>query len=378
MRIAIEIDYSSIGIRGSHHLLRHVLQQFASFKDDNEYLLFGYSWRDPQEMAGQYEIPQDPRFQYLLKRWPQSLVQGAEWGWGLPFLETYLGCKGVDVFHCFRTPRWGWGAPVLTVADVWPVIKPEWTTPETRSIWEKVTLPSIRRARHIVTYCESTYNNLIQDVGIPKEKVSITPLAVDPEVFYPIEDADRRASLRKRYNLPEQFFLMVGPLDTLTNFGTVVKALKMWKAQGGCPPIAYASPIGDYVRSKQAVAEKEGVGDMIQWLGRVAHEDLAVLYSSAAALIYPGELQGAELPPFEAMACGCPVISSLRDNLKDSGILIDHSKPEELFAGMEKVLSSETVRRELKTQGLKRVKPFTWENTARATLRAYAAAVKNV
>ena len=75
------------------------------------------------------------------------------------------------------------------------------------------------------------------------------------------------------------------------------------------------------------------------------------------------------------MACGCPVItsniSSMPEVVDDAGILIDPYNLDEMTEQMERLLLDEGLREKLKVKGLERAKQFTWEKTARETLKVY-------
>jgi glycosyltransferase involved in cell wall biosynthesis len=110
----------------------------------------------------------------------------------------------------------------------------------------------------------------------------------------------------------------------------------------------------------------------IRILGNVTQKDLIGLYSGAKALVYPSLYEGFGLPILEAFACGCPVvtsnISSMAEVAGDAAALVDPDSVESIGEGIEKVLRGPKSYIE---KGLKRVKDFSWEKTARMTLEVY-------
>lgn len=90
--------------------------------------------------------------------------------------------------------------------------------------------------------------------------------------------------------------------------------------------------------------------DRVLFINYVPQEDLPYLYSAARCLVYPSLYEGFGLPPLEAMACGCPVItsntSSLPEVVGDAGVMINPHSIEEIAKAIDMVLSNENLRKE--------------------------------
>jgi glycosyltransferase involved in cell wall biosynthesis len=94
---------------------------------------------------------------------------------------------------------------------------------------------------------------------------------------------------------------------------------------------------------------------------------LAKIYSSADIFAFPSHIEGFGLPPLEAMACGCPVVTTdclgTRDYVKDgvNAIEVSVQDPEEMASSLIKLLNDKTLREKLSENGLKTAKMFTWD-----------------
>jgi len=84
------------------------------------------------------------------------------------------------------------------------------------------------------------------------------------------------------------------------------------------------------------------------------------------------------LPVLEAMASGVPVLtsntSSLREIAENAAMLVDPLSVRDIFEGLQRLLTDEGLRNDLRQQGLERARKFSWRKTAEETLRVYGSA----
>jgi glycosyltransferase involved in cell wall biosynthesis len=122
-------------------------------------------------------------------------------------------------------------------------------------------------------------------------------------------------------------------------------------------------------------AGRLGIERDLQFVEYVSDQELAVLYSNALALVFPSLYEGFGLPIVEAMACGCPVItsnvSSMPEIAGSAALLVDPHDTTALVEAIRWVILDPTHRARLRAQGLLRAQDFSWDKTAEATFALY-------
>ncbi|HCC6185453.1 TPA: glycosyltransferase family 4 protein, partial [Klebsiella pneumoniae] len=107
--------------------------------------------------------------------------------------------------------------------------------------------------------------------------------------------------------------------------------------------------------------------ERIRFMGRVSDEKLINLYQNATAFIFPSFYEGFGIPPLEAQACGCPVLSSdrasMKEILKDSVLYFDPQSADDISNSIFQIIDSSELRRDLIRKGSVNVARFSWEQS---------------
>jgi glycosyltransferase involved in cell wall biosynthesis len=110
----------------------------------------------------------------------------------------------------------------------------------------------------------------------------------------------------------------------------------------------------------------------VRWLGELSDAELVEQYRGALCLVYPSLYEGFGIPVLEAMASGTPVVTSMGGATEEvaggSAILVDPLDVESIAAGIREAIGAHD---DLRARGLDRARAFSWDETARRTLRAY-------
>ena len=118
-----------------------------------------------------------------------------------------------------------------------------------------------------------------------------------------------------------------------------------------------------------------GLDNMVKVLGYLPASVLPSLYNLARLMVFPSLFEGFGIPLVEAMACGCPVVSSnvtsIPEVIGTAGVMFDPLSPDEMAEKLWLVWNDDQKRKEMVVAGIERVKQFSWEDTARKTLQVY-------
>jgi glycosyltransferase involved in cell wall biosynthesis len=103
--------------------------------------------------------------------------------------------------------------------------------------------------------------------------------------------------------------------------------------------------------------------------GLIDHADMPAVYSAAGALLFPSYYESFGIPLVEAMACGCPVITSTAPACPEvvggAGLLVDPDDVDGLAVAMRRLLVERGLSEDLRARGLARARDFSWHESAR-------------
>lgn len=197
--------------------------------------------------------------------------------------------------------------------------------------------------------------------------------------FRRVEDPERVARARARYRLPEKFILYVGRIYPMKNVRGLVEAFA--KLRDRIPHSLVISGIKHYKTEPDfAAIDRYSLHDRVIPTGYVEEEDLPVLYSMADAFVLPSLYEGFGIPLLEAMACGCPIVTSTQGSCPEvvdgAGVLVDPRDSGDIATGIHRILTDRDLAAALVQKGYQRVAQFSWEKCARETLEVIESAVR--
>ncbi len=225
-----------------------------------------------------------------------------------------------------------------------------------------------RSASALITHTEVGRKDCIM-MGAKPERITVIPHGVDPYLRPATMEA--RTALREKLDLKKPYVLFLGGITPLKNIGNLLRGFARL-AETHDVDLVLAGFKRWSFEKEMAPIEELGLRDRVRYVGYVADEDLAALYSAAEVLALPSWYEGFGIPIVEAMACGCPVVTSGGNHAApevagDAAVLVDPASPESIGNGLAKVLDDPALRAELVARGLVRGPQFDWETTGRRT-----------
>lgn len=264
---------------------------------------------------------------------------------------------------------------VITVHDLGAEYLPKTHQLKQRLYLNLMTHHQLKSATHIIAVSKATKEDLIKRVKIAPEKISVIYEGFDQKIFRPIKNDIVRDTLKDLDLVPGEYFLFVGTIQPRKNLARLIKAYAQALANNNqLPLLALAGGKGWLSDEIYALPKKLGIENRVKFLGYVPDEKLPALYTGAKALLFPSLFEGFGLPIIEAMACGCPVLtsntSSMPEVAGDAAILVDPYSIDAITKGIEKITRL-SEQKDLVKKGLQQAGKFSWEKAANQTLSVF-------
>ncbi len=263
---------------------------------------------------------------------------------------------------------------IFTLGDVTFISHPHTHSHLNRTYLRWMMPHFIRRADAVLAISHSTLREASAFYPEIHNKGRVIYPAVGPQ-FCRITEPARLETIRRGYNLPDQFVLYVGTLEPRKNLPIFLKAFQQAQAELPDFKLVIAGKKGWLYGDIFATVHSLGLTDRVIFTDFVSDEDLPALYTLAKLFVYPSLYEGFGLPVLEAMACGAPVLcsntSSLPEVAGEAAILINPNDVRGWAQAMAQVIKNETLRDDLIQRGFRQAARFTWEATARQTRQLY-------
>jgi glycosyltransferase involved in cell wall biosynthesis len=348
------ISHSGIGIR-IQNLLKYLPKNSPKFK----FFLFG-----DNEVLKTFPQAQD----YPIIQYNPDIYSMQEF-LGHPQMQTM---DILDIPH-FNFPLKYYRKCIVTVHDLTPYVMREFFPALSKRIYLQVIFRLLKKVRKVVTVSENTKLDLIKEFRFSPERIKVIYNGLNREIFYLRTETEVQA-FKKKYNLPNSFYLAVGIGKEHKNYGFVIRAMnKLWQKGEFDSYLAIAGTGGSLPDFLEAPAKE--AGDKIVLIPQLDYEELPLLYQSAKALIFPSLYEGFGFPLIEAQAMGCPVLSSntsvMPEILGNSALFFDPRKQESFLLAFNTLLTNESMSQTLVETGLRNIDRFRWDTAVGKLLEIY-------
>ncbi len=367
---------------GTENYSYYLLKNLAQIDTENSYLI--YIQKSQESRVKSQEWPQN--FKFIEIPWPRFWTQG---GLAIQTFRDKLDLLFIPshTLPVFINPKL---KTILTVHDLGSEYLPFKHQVKQLLYLKFITYYQLKTATKLIAVSNSTKKDLVKRVGIDPKKIKVIYEGVDKTMFTTTKTNTKNDTLSKYDIETNKYFLHVGTIQPRKNLERVIEAFKLFREVNEIKEIEQTKGDSKTLNNFKLVLagakgwdsediynlpKKLGISSQVKFLGRVEEGELAELYKSASGLVFPSLFEGFGLPILEAFACGCPVLTSntsaMPEIAGDAAILVNPSSTKEIMEGMTELSEDQALRKKLIEKGQNRLKLFSWEKTARETLKVF-------
>ena len=234
----------------------------------------------------------------------------------------------------------------------------------------------IASADRIIAFSPHERDAMSRLYGADVGRIQLAPCGVDLGTFRPLD----REESRKRLGLNgDKVLLYVGRIESLKGVELLVRTTAHLDT---CEPVRVLVVGDDNGQDREVdrlreLAETLDVGETIDFVGRVAQDELPVYYSAADVCVVPSFYESFGLAALESMACGTPVVASRVGGLStvvqhgSTGYLKSWRCPEAFANSLEMLISSKSLQHSMGLAARRRAEAMSWDKVAEQIVGVY-------
>ncbi len=378
MEIVLGVGLNVAGKRGIDYYIDNLIEWLAVLDDKDRFTVFTYFFGGHAEKVRRLPHPDRPNWRLRVPRAPESWVRALE-DRGVPVVQTLLlaGPKPA-VYHSLSglLPRLSGVKTVTTIYDLCVETdlraRPEWRPGMFAS---RAHRDASRRSDRLIAVSQATKRDLISIYEVEAARIEVIPTGINPRKLKPVVDPAVLTAARARYGLPERYIILLGPFEPRRNAESALAAVAAIRSDASDFALAFVGQDGAYRRGLEARARGLGLGERVVACGYVAEEDFPAVFGGALALVHPTRQEGFGTVSLEAMACGCPVITSnippVAEATGDAALTVAPDDVGALAARLLSLVRDPALRATRRDAGLARAALFSYEKIAARTVELY-------
>lgn len=267
---------------------------------------------------------------------------------------------------------------VVTVHDIGPMTHPEFFSDTQMWIMKRSMHQVIHQAAAIICVSQATANELQNYAGMDlSRRIHVVHEGVDEQLF----KRPNIESLRLLSTLPVDgvpIILTAGKISPRKNVSRVIQAFSRLCDEIPHHLVLVGGSGWDAEEVTRQINDPRVAG-RVHSLGYVTDEQLHALYHRASVYVHPSLFEGFGLTVLEAMAAGCPVVTSnvfsLPEVAGDAAILVDPQNVDAIANAIQTICKDEAIAQDLARRGIARARTFTWKRCAEQVSEIYRGVV---
>lgn len=271
---------------------------------------------------------------------------------------------------------------VATLHDVTTLTRPDTHRAENIAMSQLMYDYAKQCCDRVITNSEFSKQDIVAHLGIPADRIDVTPLAPRASARR-VCDPARIDAVRSRLGLTHSpYVLYAGTLEPRKNLPRLIQAFALAIREARLPEHRLVLAGGTWENHNQTLAalgREEGIADRVLMPGYVSDDEMNVLMSACDVFAYVSEYEGFGMPPVEAMTCGAPCVvsnvTSLPEVVGEAGLQVAPDDVEGMAAALSLLLTNETENERQRALSRARAAHYSWARTAQLTLRSYEAAL---
>lgn len=365
---------------GLGHYSRTLISSLANGFPDNDYFLF------TPKITGRFNANAFENVYAVTPAiFPSTLIKSA---WRSKWMVKDLVKHNINLYHglSHEIPAGIASTKIKTVVTMHDLIferYPKQYNPIDIFTYRRKFKYACKHADKIIAISHQTKNDLIEFCKANADKIEVCYQSCNSS-FYKKNTDEELSAVRKRYNLPKDYYLYVGSVIERKNLLNLVKAIHLIKDKITIPLMVigggttYKKKVIDYVAqnglNKHVIflSDSHEAKSSLQFQSA---QDFPAIYNMAKCMVYPSIFEGFGIPVLEALAAGTPVITSNVSCLPEAGgdaaYYIDPFNIESVAAGLLKVLNDNELQKSMIIKGFSHAANFTNEVCARKVMEVY-------
>lgn len=283
--------------------------------------------------------------------------------WRVKGINNQLKRDNIDIFHGlsneipFGIDRSGI-ASVVTIHDLIFIHYPQFYKSIDRNIYNYKFHYACTHADRIVAVSNCTKRDIVKYYKIDPDKIDVIYQNCHPSFSNEVPQHEINR-VKMAYNLPDNFLLYVGTIESRKNALLAVKALPHVNKDIHMVIVGRKTP---YINELYSYIINNNLNDRVHFIHNMDITDLPAMYKMARLFVFPSRYEGFGIPILEALTTGTPVIAATGSCLEEAGgpssIYIEPDDTQGMVTAINEIFSNDELHTRMRNEGWQYIKKF--------------------